>query len=116
MRDINQRNLVYELLKKIPKGRVVTYGDIAKVLGIKSARVIGYYMKTNPTPVIVPCHRVVMGDGSIGGFSLGIEKKIKLLNEEGISVVNNKIVNFENIKMTIDELKEILREIKRYRK
>ena len=67
---------VYELLKKIPAGKVTTYGDLAKALGNPSAsRIVGKILGQNPNPIQVPCHRVVMSNGKIGGYAYGSAKK-----------------------------------------
>lgn len=88
---------VYSLCKKIPKGKVSTYGEIAKALGGKSMmpRAVGNALNKNPYAPVVPCHRVVKSDGSLGGFATGYEKKIRLLAGEGINIKNNKIIGFE---------------------
>ena len=83
---------VLELTKKIPKGKVATYGLLAQVLGnINLSRAVGNALHKNPFPIIIPCHRVIQGNGFIGGFAKGIEAKIKLLKEENISIKNNVI-------------------------
>ena len=91
---------VYDLLSKIPAGRVSTYGDLAKALGSPSySRIIGRILGNNPNPVKVPCHRVVKFDGKLGGYKYGIDKKKDLLEKEGISIVNETVVdNFDNIR------------------
>jgi methylated-DNA-[protein]-cysteine S-methyltransferase len=88
---------VYDLLTKIPSGKVVSYGDIAKALGHpKSSRAIGRILSHNPNPIIVPCHRVVKSNGKIGGFAYGEKKKMDLLEEEGIKVKNGLVKDFNN--------------------
>ena len=75
---------VYDLLLKIPAGKVSTYGDLAKALGNPSeSREIGTILDRNPNPITVPCHRVVMSNGNIGGYMYGVDKKRELLEEEG---------------------------------
>ncbi len=64
-------NKVYKLLKKVLKGRVTTYGALARAAKT-SPRAVGAMMRANPYAPIVPCHRVVMCDGSIGGFAGGV--------------------------------------------
>jgi methylated-DNA-[protein]-cysteine S-methyltransferase len=81
---------LFNLLRKIPKGKVTTYGELAKALGIHP-RKVGILLRKNPFPVKIPCHRVVCSNGSIGGYSLGIKKKIKLLEKEGVEIMNGKI-------------------------
>jgi methylated-DNA-[protein]-cysteine S-methyltransferase len=91
---------VYDLLQKIPAGKVSTYGDLAKALGNPSAsRIIGRILGKNPKPVQVPCHRVVMSNGKLGGYMHGIEIKKELLKKEGITFVNEATVcNFKDIR------------------
>ena len=88
---------VYEITKKIPKGKVSTYGEIGKVLNCKAYRAVGNALNKNPYAPIVPCHRVVKSSGEIGGFASGTKNKIKLLKKEGIKIKNNKIINFEKV-------------------
>ena len=76
---------VYEIVRTIPIGQTLTYGDIAKKLGdVSLSREIGQAMGRNPTPVIMPCHRVVAASGKTGGFSApgGVDTKMKLLSIE----------------------------------
>lgn len=88
---------VYSLCKRVPKGRVSTYGGIARVLGGDSVmpRAVGNALNKNPFAPKIPCHRVVKSDGSVGGFALGTKKKIDLLRKEGIEIKNKKIVDFK---------------------
>lgn len=81
----------YKLLKKIPFGKVVTYKNIAECLNSKGYRAVGNAMNRNKNLMRIPCHRVVKSDGKIGGYVLGIKRKIKLLRKEGIEVKNRKI-------------------------
>lgn len=80
---------VWEVLRRIPYGRTMTYGEIAKKLagegGLSemSARAVGGAVGHNPVSVIVPCHRVVGADGSLTGYAGGIDRKIRLLMLEG---------------------------------
>ncbi len=90
----------YGLVRQIPRGRVSTYGALARALGdIRASRACGVMLSQNPDPPRIPCHRVVMSDGSLGGFThpKGIGRKIELLREEGIEVSNGKIVNFKEL-------------------
>jgi len=74
---------VYRFLKKnISFGEVITYGEIGKILGF-SPRFVGFCMRVNPFPVIIPCHRVIAKTG-LGGYSAGVELKKYLLKHEGI--------------------------------
>lgn len=85
----------YALLQQIPVGRVTTYGELSRALNTKAYQAIGQAMKCNPNPVVVPCHRVVKSCGDIGGYAYGVEKKIALLEAEGVSVEKGKVVDFE---------------------
>jgi methylated-DNA-[protein]-cysteine S-methyltransferase len=87
---------VYKELLRVPKGKVTTYGELAKAAGIKNGqRLIGQIMNRNPFPVIIPCHRVVKSDGKIGGYFYGQDVKTEMLSKEGITVINGKIQNWE---------------------
>ena len=89
---------VLELTKKIPKGKVTTYKEIAKKMKTKAYRAVGNALKKNPYSPEVPCHRVVNSDGSLGGYQgkLNSRKKIQLLKKEGIIVEKGRIINFNN--------------------
>ncbi len=86
---------VYAVVKKIPKGKVATYGQIARLAGSpRAARAVGMCMKHNPYAPVVPCHRVVAQNGALTGYSGkgGIQGKQKLLQAEGVCFLkNNKI-------------------------
>ena len=77
---------VWILTSLIPPGRVTTYGTIARTLGVPP-RLVGRALAENPNPIIVPCHRVVRSDGSLGGYSRGGPRvKAQLLRLEGVPV------------------------------
>jgi len=85
-------NDVLKLVKRIPQGRVTTYGEIAKALGKpRACRAVGQILKKNKDPDRIPCYRVVRSDGTLGGYSRGIKEKIKRLKRDGIEIANNKI-------------------------
>ena len=95
---------VYELCKKVPKGKVTTYKILAEKLGTKAYRAVGAAMNKNPYGIlsctgknIVPCHRVVASNGNLHGFAHGLKKKAELLRKEGIEVKNNKIMDFDKV-------------------
>ena len=93
---------VWNLINKIPKGRVTTYKMIAEKLGSKAYRAVGNACRRNPYAPVVPCHRVVKSNGKVGGFGgktsgKQIEKKVQLLKKEGLEVKNGKIVNFKKV-------------------
>lgn len=76
------RRCVWAELAKIPYGETVTYGEIAKKLGVKSAQAVGGAVGHNPVSIIVPCHRVLGADGSLTGYAGGTDKKARLLELE----------------------------------
>jgi len=76
---------VYAIVRNIPIGHTLTYGDVAKQLGdVSLSREVGQAMGRNPTPIIMPCHRVVAASGKTGGFSApgGVDTKMTLLSIE----------------------------------
>ena len=94
---MNLQQKIYKKLLEVPKGQITTYGDLAKAVGLKNGqRAVGKIMNKNPYPVIIPCHRVVMSTGKIGGYAYGAPVKTKMLNDEGIEIQNGKIVELEN--------------------
>jgi len=90
-REMNFHQRVWALTARVPRGRVVTYGDIARKLGTKAYRAVGNALNRNPYAPSVPCHRVVGCDGSLTGFAGGLEKKRKLLQREGIAFMGQKV-------------------------
>jgi methylated-DNA-[protein]-cysteine S-methyltransferase len=82
--DFNRK--VYAIARAIPPGQTMTYGEIAERLGDKAlARAVGQAMGENPTPIVMPCHRVLAANGKTGGFSApgGVVTKLRLLTIEG---------------------------------
>lgn len=78
---------VYRAVKGIPAGQVRSYGWVAKRIGNpKACRAVGSALNKNPCTVSIPCHRVVKSDGSIGGFSKGPKRKLRLLKTEGLTL------------------------------
>lgn len=76
---------VYNAVKKIPKGKVLTYKEVARLIGSPRAyRAVGNALNKNQFEE-VPCHRVIRNDGGIGGYAHGIKLKIKLLKKEGVN-------------------------------
>ncbi|MCX7927188.1 MAG: MGMT family protein [Candidatus Omnitrophica bacterium] len=74
---------VYEIVLKIPLGKVRTYSWVAKKAGRpKASRAVGNILRNNPYPILIPCHRVIKSNGEIGGYSKGIRKKKALLLKE----------------------------------
>src|SRR3954465_9271944 len=80
---------VYDIARKIPPGKTMTYGDIAKRLGgVELSRDVGQALGRNPCPIVVPCHRVLAAGNKPGGFSAngGVDTKLKMLAIEGADV------------------------------
>jgi AraC family transcriptional regulator of adaptative response/methylated-DNA-[protein]-cysteine methyltransferase len=74
---------VWEELRRIPLGETRSYSEVARALGHPNAqRAVGHACATNPVPLIVPCHRVIRGDGELGNYRLGTERKRRLLERE----------------------------------
>lgn len=91
---------VYRLVRRVPRGRVTTYGDVARALGRRgrAARAVGQALLRNSAGSPVPCHRVVRADGTLGGygggFSGGPRRKQALLEGEGVRIRDGVIVGF----------------------
>jgi AraC family transcriptional regulator, regulatory protein of adaptative response / methylated-DNA-[protein]-cysteine methyltransferase len=78
---------VWQALQKIPYGETRTYQEIARAIGKpKAVRAVGSACGANPVALIVPCHRVIKSDGSLGGYAWGCDRKVKLLEQEGKSL------------------------------
>ncbi|MFH1375649.1 MAG: RNA 2',3'-cyclic phosphodiesterase [Patescibacteria group bacterium] len=77
---------VQEVVRQIPKGKVLTYAEVARLTGSpKAVRAVGNILKHNFDPTI-PCHRVIRSDGSVGEYNRGAEKKVQLLRKEGVKI------------------------------
>lgn len=85
----------YDLLKKIPKGKVTTYQEIACALNTRAWRAVGSAMANNQDLITIPCHRVVRSNGDVGEYALGSDKKSELLSAEGVHIQDNKVVNLD---------------------
>lgn len=88
------KDKIYELTRQIPKGKVASYGQLAKLAGKpKAARAVGLFIRLNPDAPNTPCHRVVAADGSLTGYSAtgGITKKKALLLSEGVRFKGSKV-------------------------
>ena len=96
MATVFQRR-VWGALRLIPRGRVTTYGEIARYLGTRAVRAVGTAVGKNPDAPAVPCHRVVRADGEVGAYSGdgGSSTKIALLVAEGVRVEKGKVVDFD---------------------
>ena len=88
------KQLIYDYLKKIPKGKVVTYGQIGEYLGNKSlARAVGNALHVNPDPIGSPCYKVVNVKGQLASNfgDGGIDIQRQRLEKDGIEVINNQV-------------------------
>ena len=86
--------LIYDVVKQIPKGKVATYGQVAALAGNKRwARVVGYALHVNPDPGNIPCHRVVNREGEVSkAFAFGGEnRQIALLQAEGVKLNGTRV-------------------------
>jgi len=93
---------IYEVVSKIPKGYVMTYGQVAALCGSpKASRVVGYALHKNPLPGVIPCHRIVNRFGYLsGGFAFGgIEVQKHLLENEGVFVDENYKVDLDKFQL-----------------
>jgi len=92
----------YDLVAQVPKGRVTTYGEVARALGdVVASRFVGLAMSLNDDIVRVPCRRVVQSDGFVGGYTGGgPRKKARLLRSEGVSVEGDRVVGLEHVMFT----------------
>jgi len=95
---------VWMLTKKVPKGKVTTYKELANALNTKAYRAVGNAMNRNPYGILectsnnmVPCHRVVDSKGHLHGFAHGLKKKTELLRREGIKIRKDIIEDFEKV-------------------
>lgn len=90
----NSYELIYDVVRKIPRGRVATYGQVALLAGNpKWSRVVGYALHVNPEPGVIPCHRVLnrFGEPSSAFAFGGINEQIFLLQDEGVEFVDGKV-------------------------
>lgn len=108
-------SLVYRATSQIPRGMVSTYGDIAKALGdVRASRAVGEILSKNPTPIVVPCHRVVYSDGKVGWYSgkgKNSDKKTALLESEGVEIKDGKIANFSSARFSDFNIPDVLKQL-----
>ena len=100
--NFNQR--VYTVLREVPRGKVTTYGDIARLIGApRCARQVGWALHSNPEPMINPCHRVVFKDGSLApGFTFGGRDVQKaMLCKEGVGFKEEYKVDMQKFRWDI---------------
>lgn len=85
---------VYEVVKNIPKGKVLSYGDVARLIGSpRASRRVGWALHVNPQPGVIPCHRVLFKDGRLSpAFAFGgMNAQQILLESEGVTVKDGKV-------------------------
>jgi len=102
---MNLYHQIYEVVKKIPKGKVATYGQIAMLIGHpRAARVVGYALHQNPFPGEIPCHRVVNREGRVApGFAFGGPNvQRELLEQEGVGFNDDGLVDMKRFVWVID--------------
>lgn len=93
MKTFNQK--VYDIVRKIPEGRVMNYGQVARIAGNpRAARAVGYALHNNPDPENIPCHRIVFKDGSLApSFAFGgKDRQYQLLKNEQVTFGKEKKV------------------------
>jgi methylated-DNA-[protein]-cysteine S-methyltransferase len=92
IKTIFMRNVLLETYN-IPKGKFETYKSLAQKLNTHAYRAVGTALARNPFPLIIPCHRVLRSDKTVGKFGGGSEMKKELLKREGVKIKGNKVVN-----------------------
>lgn len=101
--NMNTFHKIYEQVKKIPEGKVATYGQIALMAGNpRWSRVVGYALHSNPEPGVIPCHRVVNKDGKLSkAFAFGGENAQRdILISEGVIFIDENTVDLKNCRYT----------------
>ncbi len=88
-----KQELVFKIVSSIPKGKVATYGQVAKIAGIKNPRSVGSHLHKNKDPENIPCHRVVDRDGRVAdNYAFGGSSgQIKKLEKEGVGFIGNAV-------------------------
>lgn len=82
---------VYQVVREIPKGKVVSYKIVARTIGKpKAYRAVGNALNKNRNPKI-PCYRVIRSNGRVGGYNKGVKKKIYLLKKEGVDISSRRL-------------------------
>ncbi len=83
-------------VKKIPRGKVMTYAGLARAVGRpRAARAVGNILAKNRDIPHIPCHRVVRSDGRLGGYRLGFKRKRKFLSAESVQIKEGRVVDFK---------------------
>ncbi len=91
---MTKQDRVYKFVSLVPKGNVTTYGELARLSGIKNPRVVGNLLHQNPDPDRIPCHRVVNAKGKVAeNYAFGgAQGQIQKLKSEGVQVVNGRLL------------------------
>lgn len=94
----NSFERIYTVVKKIPKGKVMTYKQVSILANVATPRVVGFALHVNRDPKNIPCHRVVFSNGKLTpGYAFGGEDvQRKKLQEEGVSFMSSGVVNLKN--------------------
>jgi O-6-methylguanine DNA methyltransferase len=82
---------VWAVTARIPRGKVLTYADVARTLKTNAFRAVGQALHRNPYAPGVPCHRVVGSDGRLTGYAQGLEKKRRMLEAEGVAFRGSRV-------------------------
>ena len=95
-------------MKKVPKGKITTYKELARAVNSKAYRAVGTAMNKNPQGFLsggkIPCHRVVNSDGRVGKFASGTKKKIEMLKKEGVSISKEKVEDFGKFLFNLNKI------------
>ena len=94
---------IYAAVQLIPLGSVATYGQVAEAAGSRRlARVVGYALHANPSPGIIPCHRVVKRDGEVSSaFAFGgANRQVELLKAEGVGFIDETHVDMQHFRVS----------------
>lgn len=93
---MNTFEKIYAVVSSIPKGKVLTYQQVAKIYSLKNPRIVGFAMHANKNPKVVPCHRIVGANGELRGYGRGgVAKKKEILEEEGVFFLDNNRVDLK---------------------
>ena len=106
MMEKSSFELIYDVVKQIPKGKVATYGQVAALAGSRRwSRVVGYALHANPDPEHIPCHRVVNAQGRLSrSYAFGgIEAQRRLLEFEGVVFKNDLVVDLSVSQMILEK-------------
>ena len=104
MSDLSSR--VYKKLLEVPRGKVTTYAELAKAVGIENGqRAIGNIMNKNPNPILVPCHRVVRSDGSVGGY-VWRGKKLNYYHQRALQMNDTYVKKIRSLRYLLGVAKD----------